>query len=248
MSDRRSPCSLGLSREILSAWRDRLLPEIEAQRITRHVATCSTCQARLAQFDRIAAALRRQPAPDLRAQTWRGLQARLARKERRPLRLPRTAAFRGLGATAFVAAIIVLFVVILGHQRPSTSNSTGPASNTPTPTATATSVPDCPNFPAGYYTQIPNPGYTSTDVFANIPLPPSSRIVPNDASGGLRGYDVCSAGTVDSITSYMTAHLTELGWTSQGGGIWTKNGYSLTVRIPSAAQWNVSWRDPDQHF
>jgi hypothetical protein len=238
MSTDQGSCSLGLSRKILSAWRDRVLPDSEAQRIAQHVAGCAVCQHRLNQFARIAAAVQRLPAPDLRAQTWRGFQAHLTRK--RPMRIHRFAAFSRLGATALVAAIVVLFVVAFSHRPNSGGGPTGAPG-----ASTATSVPDCPNFFAGYYTQIPDPHYTSTNVYADIPLPPDSRIVPNDASGGVRGYDVCSPGTVESITSFMTEQLTNLGWTSGGDGTWTKSGYRLTLRITSATDWSVSWRDPD---
>jgi hypothetical protein len=241
MSVNQSTCSLGVSRETLSAWRDRALPDAEAQRIAAHVARCSACQRRLAQFARIAAAVQRQPAPDLRVRTWRGLQVRLTRRGGQPMHARLVAAFRGIGATAVVALIAALFVVVLSHRPGANTRPAGVV-------ASATPAPECPNFPTGYYAQIPNPGYTSTDVFANLPLPPESRIVPNDASGGERGYDVCSAGTVASITSFMAEHLAALGWTAAGGGVWTKDGYSLTVLIPSATDWNIHWRDPDLHF
>lgn len=117
--------------------------------------------------------------------------------------------------------------------------------------ATAPPAPDCSGsgtmFSAGYYYKLPDPGYTSTQVFANIPLPPLSRIVPDDAAGGQRGYEMCSAGTVASITSFMTAQLTNLGWSSAGNGTWTKSGYSLTVLISSPTGWLVGWHNPDYH-
>jgi len=100
----------------------------------------------------------------------------------------------------------------------------------------------------GYYDQIPDPGYKSTNVYANIPMPPVSRIRPDDASGGVRGYDVCSPGTVASITVFMSTHLTGLGWTSAGNGLWKKNGYSLQMNLRSPTDWNIWWRDPDIHF
>lgn len=382
MGEDRSQCALGLSRETLSAWRDRLLPEADAQRIALHVTDCAACQRRLAQFAQIAATIQRQPAPDLRAQTWRGIQARLAQKEHRPMRIPRAAAFGGIGAIALVALIVVLFVLVLNQH---SSGGTGPLASTgsatsiatatattvaascdsalpgagpasagpsftdlplpansvstaPTQTggggdgqftiydlemctpgssaadvnafftgltasnwlnsntfpadgsyqlncpsapycwakdvryvtlsepitdlgggveryhltlATAPPAPDCSGsgntFPPGYDYKIPDPGYTSTNVFADIPLPPLSRLIHDDASGGARGYDICSAGTVASITSFMTEHLTDLGWTNAGGGTWTKSGYSLTVSVGSPTYWYIYWHDPDFH-
>jgi hypothetical protein len=366
MRNDTAPCALGLSREQLSAWRDQTLPAAEAQRIARHVPECAACQRRLAQFARIAAAVQ-QPAPDLRAQTWSGLQARLSQKEQRPMQFPR-AAFGGIGAVAALALLAVLFVLVLnqragGNTKPGTSSTalscasalpgSGPASAgshftdlplpahsvsaAPTQTggggdgqftlydlelctsasspsavnaffaglpashwqpsntfpadgayqsscggpycwakdaryvslaepitdrgggieryhltlAVPPPAPDCSasgnTFSTGYYYQLPNPNYTTTQVYADIPLPPLSRIVRNDASGGQRGYNMCSAGTVASITAFMNAHLTTLGWTSSGNGTWTQNGYILTISIPSPTDWNIGWHDPDLH-
>ena len=382
MSQDRSHCALGLSRQQLSAWRDRVLPEADAQRIALHVMDCATCQHRLDQFAQIAAAIQRQPAPDLRAQTWRGIQRRISRREQPSMRFPRAAALSGLGAVALVAIIVGLFVFVL--QRPPSNNGepaagaptattnvvatptlqpsvsscadalpgAGPASAGPSfsdlplppnsvstaPTqsggggagqftlyqvqmctadssaaavnaffsglpshgwlhsntfpadgsfqsacssslcwakdvryvslkqpindfggveryqltiATAPPAPNCSGsgntFSSGYYYTIPDPHYTATNVFANIPLPPLTRIVPDDASGGQRGYELCSAGTTASISSFMTKNLTNEGWTSTGGGNWSKSGYSLTVILNSPTAWVITWRDPDFH-
>lgn len=259
MSTSRDACALGISRETLSAWRDRVLPDGEAGRIAQHVAQCPACQRRLDQYARIATALQRTHEPDLRLRTWRGIQAQLATRARgpRPLRLGIVphgfGSYGGIGATALVALIALLALVIFA-QRPTTQpgpgGAPGPATATSTPTAppTATSTPTlaaCPNFPSGYSARIPNPGYTTTTVYADIPLPSYSRIIPDDASGGVRGYVICSAGTAASITSYMSDQLTALGWAAQGGGVWKKNGYSLTVQVPSPTNWTISWRDPD---
>ena len=117
--------------------------------------------------------------------------------------------------------------------------------------ATAPLAPDCNGggsiFPAGYYYQLPDPHYVTTNVFANIPLPPLSRIVPDDASGGQRGYEICSAGTVTSISAFMTTQLTALGWTSVGSGAWSKNGFNLTVLLNAPTGWLIGWHDPDFH-
>lgn len=375
---------------MLSAWRDRLLPEADAQRIALHVTDCAACQQRLDEFAQIAAAIHRQPAPDLRQQTWRGLQTRISQRGQQPMRIPRAAAFSGIGAIAVAALIIVLFVFALNHRPggssgPATTTATavpvtvvstiavvasvvitsppapvscsaalpgaGPASagssftdlpmpansvSTPlaqsggggagqftlytlqlctsgsSPTsinaffagitaqgwlhsttfpadgsfqsnctnsdcwakdvryvslqepisdlgggieryqltlATAPPAPNCDNqgstFSTGYYYKLPDPGYKSTNVYANIPLPPLSRIVPDDASGGVRGYGICSAGTVASITSFMNTQLTASGWSTTGGGNWVKSGYSLTVSVSSPTFWTISWHDPD---
>ncbi len=115
--------------------------------------------------------------------------------------------------------------------------------------ATAPPAPDCSGsgntFMPGYYYSIPDPHYKATNVFAKIPLPPLSRIVPDDASGGQRGYEICSAGTVASISSFMSKQLAAQGWTSTGGGNWSKGSYTLTVILNSPTGWVITWRDPD---
>lgn len=383
MSQDRSHCALGLSRKLLSAWRDRLLPEVDAQRVALHVMDCAACQHRLAQFAQIAEAIQRPPAPDLRGQTWRGIQSRLSQREQQPMRTPRAVALSGIGAVVLAALLVVLFAVVL-RQPPSTNSglAAGVSTATTTTAATATGAskatscadalpgsgpasagsgfadlplppesvstaptqsggggagqftlyqvqmctadsspsavttffstltshswlhsntfpadgafqsacmnascwakdvryvklqqpindlgggveryqliiakappaPDCSGsgntYMQGYYYAIPDPHYMATNVFASIPLPPLSRIVPDDASGGQRGYEICSAGTVASITSYMTKQLTAQGWTSAGGGNWTKSGHSLTLILNSPTAWVVTWRDPDFH-
>jgi hypothetical protein len=52
------------------------------------------------------------------------------------------------------------------------------------------------------------PGYTPP-----LPLPPLSSTVPDNASGGLRGYDICSPGTAQSVQAFMAKELPATGWT-----------------------------------
>jgi hypothetical protein len=57
-----APCVLGVGIETLSALRDDALTltNAEMERLWSHISTCAACQARLASFDRVAKALRRQ--------------------------------------------------------------------------------------------------------------------------------------------------------------------------------------------
>jgi hypothetical protein len=128
-------CALGVSRETLSAWRDRLLPETDAHAIALHVPDCSFCQQRLAQFTRIAGAIGQDSAPDLRAQTWRGLQARIAQKGHRPMRIARAVTIGGISATALLLVMVIIFGFIL-DQRPGGGPGPG-ATTTVTVTPTA---------------------------------------------------------------------------------------------------------------
>lgn len=52
------------------------------------------------------------------------------------------------------------------------------------------------------------PGYTP-----QLPLPPLSSTVPDNASGGLRGFDICSPGTAQSVRDFMLKELPVTGWT-----------------------------------
>ena len=89
---------------------------------------------------------------------------------------------------------------------------------------------------------------TLTTAYGTAPLPPYSRTVPNDASGGVRGYDICSAGTASSVTTYMEQNLPVYGWTfvSKSGGVetWKRNGGVITWSVPDPLDWNISWRVP----
>ena len=56
---------------------------------------------------------------------------------------------------------------------------------------------------------------TLTTAYGTVPLPPMSRTVPNDAAGGVRGYDICSAGTASTITALYGAEPARL-WLDAG--------------------------------
>ena len=88
-----------------------------------------------------------------------------------------------------------------------------------------------------------------------FPLPPMSSTVVDDASGGIRGYDVCSPGAPTSIIAFMTKELPTTGWTRISGSdshcvysdeCW-KNGseiISWSATGFSATDWHVAWRVP----
>jgi YVTN family beta-propeller protein len=65
MSDAMIPgCALGVSVQTLSAWRDQALPAHEQERMRDHIAGCTSCQRRLAQYDAVAHALKTLPTPE----------------------------------------------------------------------------------------------------------------------------------------------------------------------------------------
>jgi hypothetical protein len=89
---------------------------------------------------------------------------------------------------------------------------------------------------------------TLTTDFGTVPLPPLSRTVPNNASGGQRGYDICSAGTASSITAFMEQNLPAYGWTfvSSSGGVesWKNGNGTINWSVPDPLEWNINWRVP----
>jgi len=89
---------------------------------------------------------------------------------------------------------------------------------------------------------------TLTTDFGTVPLPPLSRTVTNDAAGGVRGYDICSAGTVSTITAFLQQNLPAYGWTlvSSSGGIqsWKSSKGTINWSVSDPLEWNINWRLP----
>jgi hypothetical protein len=89
---------------------------------------------------------------------------------------------------------------------------------------------------------------TLTTDFGTVPLPPLSRTVPNDAAGGVRGFDICSAGTTATITAFLQQNLPAFGWTlvSTSGGIQTWKSSSGTIHwsVADPLEWNINWSVP----
>lgn len=135
-------CLDGVTDETLSALRDELLPAAEAARLRTHAATCPACQARLAQYDDLRRALLDQPELEPGERIVAGVRERLGARPARRLALLRgvTHAPRrwgGLGALAAAAAVLLLFVYVLGTH-PGRQLASGKA----TPSAAATMTPD----------------------------------------------------------------------------------------------------------
>lgn len=115
--------------------------------------------------------------------------------------------------------------------------------------AVSPNFPTCgPNFsaPAAVRDVYFLPGYTPP-----VPLPPLSSTVPDNASGGLRGYDVCSPGTAQSVATFMTKELPATGWTKVASNpacfysaqCW-KNGSAVISwdTRGDPADWTIAWR------
>ncbi|MGO8949055.1 MAG: anti-sigma factor family protein [Ktedonobacterales bacterium] len=121
-------CEHGITSDTLSAWHDNDLSPAEAQKIGKHVRTCSACRTYLAEIDAVISALQAQPVPALTESLWQPLQARKYHLARRPALAVGTGKrlLQGLGAVAAVILLIVGFAEVLNRN----SGSGGPA---PTP-------------------------------------------------------------------------------------------------------------------
>jgi hypothetical protein len=85
-----------------------------------------------------------------------------------------------------------------------------------------------------------------------FPVPPLSSIAPDDAAGGVRGYDSCSPGTVASVQAFLAKEVPADGWTKVTAtnahctipsNCWTKNGQFWswgTINDPKL--WTISAR------
>jgi hypothetical protein len=90
------------------------------------------------------------------------------------------------------------------------------------------------------------PGYTP-----QLPLPPLSSTVPDDASGGLRGYAICSPGTAQSVSVFMTKELPATGWTKiaaipaciYAAQCWRNGSAVISWNAGSdPLNWYIAWR------
>jgi len=115
--------------------------------------------------------------------------------------------------------------------------------------------PDFPTCNSNYNTIPPAardvyflPGYTP-----QLPLPPLSSTVPDNAMGGLRGYDICSPGTAQSVSAFMTKELPVTGWTKiaavpacfYASECWQNGSAVISWNAGSdPLNWNIAWRAP----
>jgi hypothetical protein len=173
--------------------------------------------------------------------------------------------------TSAQAVGVIGALLLLAACSPATTRTGGPADTATTaPAATATAIPptatatlappDCgSNFTGPYVTTLPDSTYKKTDVFAKVQLPPLTRSFDNDAAGGVRGRNMCSAGSAASVLDFMQTHLTSLGWqqVSMSGSdcmsaaaygqeqCWKNGAYFLALAINTNTDWIIIYRDPD---
>jgi hypothetical protein len=136
-------CAENVNPQQLSALRDGGLSTGEARRLREHISSCAACQARLADYDRMASALRSQHELDPGDRIIEGVRARLAGPRGAGHSLRAIWSARGgkrmwtaLAALAPVAALILLFVYVftgIGRQPlPGGTPTAGAATATPT--------------------------------------------------------------------------------------------------------------------
>lgn len=151
-------CPDNVPPELLSAWRDGLLPANQAARMERHTPWCAACAERLRDYDAASSALNTQLIPRPGADLWPGVRAAIEReiyrdaaqgRARRGPRLPRGLALGGIGAAVAALLLVALFAGLLFSHNPGHISTAGTPSTTtgPNPTTTATTAPTAP--PAG---------------------------------------------------------------------------------------------------
>jgi hypothetical protein len=111
--------------------------------------------------------------------------------------------------------------------------------------------PDFPNCNSNF-TNSPTPGIQSflPGITPALPLPPLTSVVPDDAAG-LRGYDLCSAGTTASVTTFMQTELPATGWTKVASDArcfytdecWTNSGTAISWNVSNSdnTDWHIAW-------
>jgi hypothetical protein len=85
-----------------------------------------------------------------------------------------------------------------------------------------------------------------------FPIPPLSSIAPDDASGGVRGYDICSPGTAASVAAFLAKEVPADGWTKvttsnphclNPANCWTKAGQFWSWgAVGDPKLWTISYR------
>lgn len=100
------------------------------------------------------------------------------------------------------------------------------------------------------FTSSPTPGFFPflTGFTPPVPLPPLSRLSP-DSAAGIVGTDICSAGTVASVTTFMTHYLAVAGYTkvaSDGRCVystecWTSASSALSWNVTDPTNWLIAY-------
>ncbi|HZC05764.1 MAG TPA: zf-HC2 domain-containing protein [Ktedonobacterales bacterium] len=199
-------CAENITPERLSALRDDALASAEAQRLRNHIATCAACQARLADYDAMATALRLQRELEPGERIVNGVRARIAAggaATRRRVR-PSRRLWRGVATLAPVAAIILLFVYVFsglaGRMRPTGSGT--PTASVPTAT-NSTGKPNIPTTTPQLVTLPPfTPSVTADTAWGTL-APVATFQTPNVANTAF-SFDALSPDATTFIGTETT--------------------------------------------
>jgi hypothetical protein len=222
-------CTLGITPETLSSWRDNHLPATEKARISRHIPDCDACRGTLTQFDVVAHTLWRQGDLDPGNRVWRGVQSQIARGGARRAGFA-AYAWRGAGATLAVLLVVTLFAIALrnlNHFQSATSvvdstttqmTPTTIGSATPPGTATPTSL----NQPSATQSWGPTAATLSfdlpssnTQVFQASAITPDGRLLLGDMITST-GQGTRPQQLAGYFTASATGQFTSIGLSSAG--------------------------------
>ena len=113
-----------------------------------------------------------------------------------------------------------------------------------TPPAAPTCDPSVP-FPAGYYYNLQDLAKsTKPNAYQMVPLPPLTRVFVSHGAGQVY-YNLCSAPTPATISSFMSQHLLALGWHQLSNNGWGNGAYQLTIIIANNTNWTLKYTNPD---
>jgi len=118
-----------------------------------------------------------------------------------------------------------------------------------------------PNFPT-CNSNFNNPPATQVNFFlpgypVALPLPPLSSTTPDDASGGQKGFDICSPGDISSVSAFMQKELPATGWSQSSTGTsqdactftsecWVNGQNAISFNVTGADSWIIAWRVTQQ--
>jgi len=82
----------------------------------------------------------------------------------------------------------------------------------------------------------------------DVPLPPITNVVPDNAAN-LHGYDLCSSGTVASVTAFLSSALPASGWTQVASNAhcvytdqcWTKGTAAISWHVDDPTDWRIAY-------
>ncbi|HEX9037297.1 MAG TPA: zf-HC2 domain-containing protein [Ktedonobacterales bacterium] len=231
-------CQANIALDTLSALRDAALPAAEAQRLRAHIPTCAACQARLADFEAVASALRSQRELNPGDRILNGAHARIAGRSApsfhgmRMLDMTnKRRLWAGLAALAPAAAIILLFVYVftgIGHQSRLATTPTPNKTLVPTTTPSVVQVPTfTPSVPA-------EQAWRSFKPAIDVTFKPSgtTEFIPDVFSSDLTSiggvlFDAANSGPQPAQLAYYTiatGQITKLsptwnGYTGPWGGM-----------------------------